>query len=62
MSRTPIWGAKEQSSARLKWCLLICFRYTFAHIAKLDEVFDEYVLFIIAQTLLATTLYTELFQ
>lgn len=37
-------------------------RSTFAHIAKLDEVLDEYALFIIAQTLLATTLYTELFQ
>lgn len=36
--------------------------HTVAHIAKLDEVLDEYALFIIAQTLLATTLYTELFQ
>lgn len=71
MPISGVGGYQEQSSAALLSLPvpLSCgcvphthLRSTFAHIAKLDEVLDEYALFIIAQTLLATTLYTELFQ
>lgn len=72
-SQLYFWGKDQEQISAARYTIRLLLRligarnehvaiHIFAHIAKLDEVLDEYALFIIAQTLLATTLYTELFQ